>query len=59
LFAGLLSLGGLLFSDEKQIGVDPEGRGGGKKTGGMGGGETMYYIRRKSAFNKRKKNSHF
>lgn len=31
LFAGLLSLGGLLFSDERQIGVDPEGRGGGKK----------------------------
>jgi hypothetical protein len=44
-----------LFSNEKEVGLD--GRGGGERLGEEGGKIVIriYYVRRKSTFNKKKK----
>lgn len=54
----LLSLRSLLFSNERQEEIDPEGRGDGEELGVMARGETVlriYCMRKESIFNKRGK----
>lgn len=53
------SLDACLLSNRDRKGVDSNGRGCGEELGGVKGGETVirtYCMKKKSTFNKRKKN---